>query len=110
VPKATITKTTATSIHISWRKPSDEGASRIRGYRVFYEVLGDSREKKRVNASELSAVISNLMPNKQYVISVVAMNKQGMSEMENFVNVFTLASSKSRCRIVLFSMLCLIFL
>ena len=98
VPKATEEETSATSIHISWHKPSSEGASSIRGYKICYtRDAGDDKETC-VTTNSTFKVISDLMPNTQYIISVVAMNDQGDSEKKNNIIVFTLGPSESYCR------------
>jgi hypothetical protein len=46
--------------------------------------------------SKISMTITGLMPNTEYAMWVVAMNKQGLSEKKNVYTVTTLARSESR--------------
>jgi hypothetical protein len=91
----------ATSIRVSWHKPSDEGASSISGYMVYYYYgpAGPTEIKTFLVdvTSELSVVINDLIPNREYVTWVVAINEQGQGDnMKNDpFHVFTFSPSKS---------------
>ena len=81
------------SIRVSWRKPDDQGASKIIDYVVYYKTRED---EKQFQTSELSVLIKGLRADTEYFIWVVARNGQGHSiEPWSGLNVFTLAPSKS---------------
>ena len=81
------------SIRVSWRKPDDEGASKIIEYVVYYKTTG---EEKQFKTSELSVLIEGLRADTKYFIWVVARNGQGHTPGPlPGLNVFTLAPSKS---------------
>ena len=82
------------SIRVSWRKPDDEGASKIIEYVVYYKT--SSKDDNQFKTSELSVLIEGLRADTEYFIWVVARNGQGHSPgPQSGLKVFTLAPSKS---------------
>ncbi|VDP07487.1 unnamed protein product [Soboliphyme baturini] len=66
----------ATEILLSWTPPLDEGIL-IRGFLIGWGINVPDIQVKRVSGSERFYTITNLKPNKDYVISLKAYNKMG---------------------------------
>ena len=100
--RLTYSETSSSSTRISWNKPSDEGASSITRYIVHWKAGELQTHNKhpvlvmKLDPPKISMTITGLMPNTEYAMWVVAMNKQGLSEKKNVYTVTTLARSESR--------------
>lgn len=90
-----------TSIAVSWTSPLI-GSSNVLGYEVFHQLSssGDNYTGWKVSANNTSLLVSNVDPESQYSIFVVAYGGSNTLPSERSNTVHIPAGESSQCRIL----------
>lgn len=92
-PNAAVTSTTASQTDVFWSRPKDPSTTEpITGYGIIYEPTDGSTAPIRIDvsgATTLSTLLTGLLPNTEYRVTVVGVNVNGDGPPSNVVTFVT---------------------
>ncbi|XP_075998180.1 titin-like [Genypterus blacodes] len=83
--KMTLVEVTCNSVRLSWEKPKNDGGSKITGYIVEMQAMGDDTWTVCSEIKALEATINGLTKGKEYYFRVSAVNEKGRSEPKSLL-------------------------
>ena len=92
-----VTALSATSVHLSWEQPIDDGGTPITNYIITYHSNADDHMSINTDDIQLMRQLDNLAPFTAYQLQVNAENIVGIGPASMTVDVMTLVAGICSC-------------